>query len=318
MGESGRARFFEHFTIDRVATQMIEFYERALALATGWRGGRTLNATYLVRFDDLCPTMRWSVWEPVEQILDAEGIRPIVAVIPDNADPSMRIEPEKADFWERVRTWQAKGWAIGLTRPPSSVHEFGSWLVRLEREERIRGSRPAGAGSEPSGRPRDLRSRAGQAGHLGRAEPCLRCHHRGAPRGARPADHQRRARPASLSGRSRAAVGALSTVGFPPTSHRDVDGVLAPERLGTGRRRPILSRRPFLPRLDRRPLGDRPSLRPAETLGSGPRIARRTASPSSPEPNLPKGLERRGVDMGRPPGSSGVGHEPRRSLVRTP
>jgi predicted deacetylase len=58
--------------------------------------------------------MRWSVWEPVEQLLDAEGIRPIVAVIPDNADPSMRIEPEKADFWERVRTWQAKGWAIGL------------------------------------------------------------------------------------------------------------------------------------------------------------------------------------------------------------
>jgi glycosyltransferase involved in cell wall biosynthesis len=40
MGETGRARFFEHFTIDRVATQMIEFYERALALATGWRGGR--------------------------------------------------------------------------------------------------------------------------------------------------------------------------------------------------------------------------------------------------------------------------------------
>ena len=40
MGEAGRARFFEHFTIDRVAAQMIEFYERALALATGWRGGR--------------------------------------------------------------------------------------------------------------------------------------------------------------------------------------------------------------------------------------------------------------------------------------
>jgi glycosyltransferase involved in cell wall biosynthesis len=40
MGEAGRARFLEHFTIDRVAAQMIEFYERALALATGWRGGR--------------------------------------------------------------------------------------------------------------------------------------------------------------------------------------------------------------------------------------------------------------------------------------
>lgn len=73
-----------------------------------------MTATYLVRFDDLCPTMRWSIWEPVEEILSAEGIRPIVAVIPDNADPSMHIEPARSDFWERVRGWQARGWAIGL------------------------------------------------------------------------------------------------------------------------------------------------------------------------------------------------------------
>jgi predicted deacetylase len=73
-----------------------------------------VSATYLVRFDDLCPSMRWSIWDPVEEILDGEGIRPIVAVIPDNADPSMRIEPAREDFWERVRGWQARGWTIGL------------------------------------------------------------------------------------------------------------------------------------------------------------------------------------------------------------
>jgi predicted deacetylase len=73
-----------------------------------------VTATYLVRFDDLCPTMRWAVWDEVEEILTAEEIRPIVAVIPDNEDPSMRIEPARADFWERVRGWQARGWAIGL------------------------------------------------------------------------------------------------------------------------------------------------------------------------------------------------------------
>ena len=73
-----------------------------------------MSAIYLVRFDDLCPTMNWSIWDPVQEILDAEGIRPIVAVIPDNADPSMRIEPARVDFWERVRGWQARGWTIGL------------------------------------------------------------------------------------------------------------------------------------------------------------------------------------------------------------
>lgn len=73
-----------------------------------------MKASYLVRFDDLCPTMNWTIWEQVERLLVEFGVRPILAVIPDNRDPSLELEPAAADFWERVRDWQARGWTIAL------------------------------------------------------------------------------------------------------------------------------------------------------------------------------------------------------------
>ena len=47
------------------------------------------HATYLVRFDDICPTMNWEAWEQVENVLVSEGIRPILAVVPDNRDENL-------------------------------------------------------------------------------------------------------------------------------------------------------------------------------------------------------------------------------------
>lgn len=73
-----------------------------------------MTATYLLRFDDLCPTMNWAMWREVEAIVRDAGIRPIIAVIPDNRDPSFRFETPDPGFWDRVRTWQADGWTIGL------------------------------------------------------------------------------------------------------------------------------------------------------------------------------------------------------------
>ena len=69
---------------------------------------------YLLRFDDLCPTMDWSTWNPLEELLLRKGLKPILAVIPDNQDPRLKIDPPAPDFWDRVRAWQARGWAIGL------------------------------------------------------------------------------------------------------------------------------------------------------------------------------------------------------------
>jgi len=69
---------------------------------------------YLVRFDDICPTMNWRVWDSIEASLLHHGVRPLLAVIPDNRDPKLVKNPPRADFWERVRRWQALGWTIAL------------------------------------------------------------------------------------------------------------------------------------------------------------------------------------------------------------
>jgi predicted deacetylase len=73
-----------------------------------------MSANYIVRFDDFCPGMNWEVWERIESILNQHGIKPIIAVVPDNQDPKLNVSPPREDFWEKVRAWQAAGWTIAI------------------------------------------------------------------------------------------------------------------------------------------------------------------------------------------------------------
>jgi predicted deacetylase len=73
-----------------------------------------MRAKYLLRFDDICPTMRWSLWNAVEALLERYDVHPILAVVPDNHDPELVVEAFRSDFWEWVRQKQLRGWCIGL------------------------------------------------------------------------------------------------------------------------------------------------------------------------------------------------------------
>lgn len=73
-----------------------------------------IRPQYLLRFDDICPTMNWDVWHHIERFMVANNIRPILSVVPDNRDPQLIVNPPVGDFWPRVREWQARGWSIGL------------------------------------------------------------------------------------------------------------------------------------------------------------------------------------------------------------
>src|SRR5262249_31486552 len=84
--------------------------------ATPSRGGRRahMNARYLIRIDDVCPTMNWSIWPRVEEVLRTAEVKPLVAVVPDNQDPELKADTPNRQFWNTVRAWQAQGWTIGL------------------------------------------------------------------------------------------------------------------------------------------------------------------------------------------------------------
>ena len=72
------------------------------------------NASYIVRFDDICPKMDWETWDKVEKVLVAEGIKPILAVVPDNRDEKLHSGKEHEHFWSKVQDWQKMGWSIAI------------------------------------------------------------------------------------------------------------------------------------------------------------------------------------------------------------
>lgn len=73
-----------------------------------------MAAEYLLRFDDICPTMNWSNWQHIEKILLDQRISPVLAVVPDNRDPNLNVSRPKPQFWDHVREWQSRGWPIGM------------------------------------------------------------------------------------------------------------------------------------------------------------------------------------------------------------
>jgi predicted deacetylase len=73
-----------------------------------------MSARYLIRIDDVCPTMNWVVWEEVEEILLKAEIKPLLAVVPDNQDEHLNVSPPREEFWNLVRSWHDRGWSIGL------------------------------------------------------------------------------------------------------------------------------------------------------------------------------------------------------------
>jgi predicted deacetylase len=92
--------------------------------------------------------MHWERWQRVAALLDHHRIRPMIAVIPDNRDESLFVNPARADFWDVAREWEQKGWTIGLhgyqhryvTRHPGLVpisdkSEFAGLALPIQQEK---------------------------------------------------------------------------------------------------------------------------------------------------------------------------------------
>jgi predicted deacetylase len=71
-------------------------------------------AQYLLRFDDLCPTVSRPRWQRFLPLIEEFGLRPILAVVPDNQDRELVLSPPDPEFWARMRTMEAAGAAIAL------------------------------------------------------------------------------------------------------------------------------------------------------------------------------------------------------------
>ena len=72
------------------------------------------NTKYLIRLDDACSFMDIKKWQRMEDILDRYSVKPLVGIIPANADPKTMIESENPMFWDKLRLWEKKGWQVAL------------------------------------------------------------------------------------------------------------------------------------------------------------------------------------------------------------
>ncbi len=98
-----------------------------------------LAAQYLLRFDDLCPTHHRERWQRFPPLFPEFGIRPILAIVPENCDPALQLAPPDSDFWQEMRMLQASGATIGLHGYRHLCTSRSRSLVPLHRQSEFAG-----------------------------------------------------------------------------------------------------------------------------------------------------------------------------------
>jgi peptidoglycan/xylan/chitin deacetylase (PgdA/CDA1 family) len=100
------------------------------------------QAQYLLRFDDLYPTVSRSRWERFLPLLEEFRLCPILAVVPDNRDRDLeRAEPDPG-FWAEMRAMEDAGAAIALHGYRHLCRSKGKSLVPLHSRSEFAGVDP--------------------------------------------------------------------------------------------------------------------------------------------------------------------------------
>lgn len=73
-----------------------------------------LTSRFLLRMDDLCPTMSRSGWARFEALIEEFSLRPILAVVPDNHDPELVKDSPDPEFWKMLRALESRGATVAL------------------------------------------------------------------------------------------------------------------------------------------------------------------------------------------------------------
>lgn len=90
-------------------------------------------AQYLLRIDDLCPTVSARRWQQFQSLIEEFRLHPILAVVPDNQDPELQVSQPDPAFWDCMRALEAEGAAIGLHGYQHLCATRGRSLIDLHR-----------------------------------------------------------------------------------------------------------------------------------------------------------------------------------------
>lgn len=97
------------------------------------------SARYLLRIDDLCPTMDRVRWRAVRNMIEVAGIHPILAIVPMNRDPELIRDASDPSFWEQMRDMERNGASIALHGLDHVCSSRGRSLIPLHRQSEFAG-----------------------------------------------------------------------------------------------------------------------------------------------------------------------------------
>lgn len=98
-----------------------------------------MRAEYLLRLDDACPTMDRRRWDFVTDLALRHDIKPIVGVVPANADPDLARETADEKFWDRMRASADAGWMIAMHGYRHALRPSRRGIVPLNRSSEFVG-----------------------------------------------------------------------------------------------------------------------------------------------------------------------------------
>lgn len=96
-------------------------------------------AQYLLRIDDLCPTVSARRWLQFQSLIKEFRLHPILAAVPDNRDPELQASPPDPAFWDCMRALEVAGATIGLHGYRHLCASRGRSLVDLHRVSEFAG-----------------------------------------------------------------------------------------------------------------------------------------------------------------------------------
>jgi predicted deacetylase len=96
-------------------------------------------AQYLLRFDDLCPTVSRERWRRFRFLIQEFRLQPILAIVPENRDPALKISLPNPAFWDQMRALESAGATIGLHGYRHLCLSRGRSLLGLHRTSEFAG-----------------------------------------------------------------------------------------------------------------------------------------------------------------------------------
>tara|TARA_Y100000768_G_scaffold387217_1_gene377760 strand:+ start:8370 stop:9101 length:732 start_codon:yes stop_codon:yes gene_type:complete len=89
---------------------------------------------FIIRLDDACPTMDKKKWDKIEKILNEFNIKPLVAIIPNNEDSSMKLNKNDRFFWKKINRWQKNGWELGVHGLNHKINTRSAGLLGINKK----------------------------------------------------------------------------------------------------------------------------------------------------------------------------------------